>query len=151
MKINILKNKRGFTLIELLVVITIIGILTTVIATSLSRSRSRAYDTKIKQQLIGFRTSAYLYYYNQTPYSYGISSDCSAGVFIDTNINNGSPGNYINSSNLPNFTNVFCASDGVSYSVKATLYDGESYFCVDSRGSAKTLTGTINLTETSCP
>lgn len=151
MKTNILKNKKGFSLLELLISITIIGTLSVVIISSLSSSRGRAYDSKIKQQLISFRTSAYLYYYNQTPYSYGVSSDCNSGVFADTDINNANPGNYIKPSNLPSFTNVFCVSDGVSYSVKATLYEGDTYFCVDSKGNAKTLNGTINLTETSCP
>ena len=49
-------NKGGFSLIELLISITIVGIIATVVLQSVSRSRERAYDSKIKQQLNSFRT-----------------------------------------------------------------------------------------------
>lgn len=66
MKINkkrfILSLSKGFTLIELLIVITIIGILTALIATNLQGARSRARDTRRKSDLRAIEQSLRLYY-----------------------------------------------------------------------------------------
>lgn len=55
-------KSKGFTLIELLVVIAIIGILSTVILSSLSSSRERARDAKRKADLNTIRTALTMYY-----------------------------------------------------------------------------------------
>src|SRR5689334_4458149 len=95
MKTAKLKTKnfqRGFTLIELLMVIAIIGIITSIVLSSLNSSRDKAYESQIKQQLVSFRSAAEIYFYAQTPPSYGTTSDCSTGVFGSTNTNEGRPG-----------------------------------------------------------
>ncbi len=56
------KSQKGFTLIELLVVIAIIGILATIVLTSLGSSRTRGNDTKIKGQLSSMRSQALLWF-----------------------------------------------------------------------------------------
>lgn len=51
---------RGFTLIELLVVVSIIGLLSSVIITSLSQARVKASNAAIAQQMNALRTEAAL-------------------------------------------------------------------------------------------
>jgi prepilin-type N-terminal cleavage/methylation domain-containing protein len=144
-------TKKGFSLIELLVVITIVGILSTVVLTNLNQSRARSYDSKIKQQLIGFRTSASLYYYNQIPNSYGTANDCSSGIFVDNTPANGRPGTYIASNNLPSYAQVLCLANDQEYAIKVSLYSGEEYFCIDSKGAGKTILGPIGSAVSVCP
>jgi prepilin-type N-terminal cleavage/methylation domain-containing protein len=63
-----IKKSRGFTLIELLVVVAIIGILASVVLSSLNVARNKGKDASIKQQLSGMRTSAALIYSNTGSY-----------------------------------------------------------------------------------
>jgi prepilin-type N-terminal cleavage/methylation domain-containing protein len=55
-------KRRGFTLIELLVVIAIIGILSSVVLSSLSSARTSARDSAIKQQMRSLANTAQLHY-----------------------------------------------------------------------------------------
>ncbi len=148
---NLINTKKGFSLVELLIVITIVGILSAVVLTNLNQSRVRSYDSKIKQQLISFRTSANLYYYNQIPNSYGTANNCTSGIFGDMTAENGRPGTYIASNNLPPSTQVLCLANGQEYAVKASLYYGNEYFCVDSKGAGKTISGPIGSAVSVCP
>ncbi len=149
---SILNSSKGMTLIELLVVITIIGVLSTIILSSLSDSRTRAYDSKVKQQLSSFRTSAEIYFQNQTPNSYGVSTSCTdpLSMFASVLPSDGSPAVYIDSANIPPNTEVVCGSNGNSYAVKATLYSGNEYWCVDNRGVSMKFTGPIGGSVTIC-
>ena len=58
----------GFTLIELLVVIAIISLLSSIVFASLSTARNKAKDAAIKEDLIGIRTSAALYFADENNY-----------------------------------------------------------------------------------
>lgn len=147
-----LKNNRGFSLVELLIVITIVGMLATIILTNLSNSRERAYDSKIKQQLSSFRTSAEIYFTNQMPNGYGpVSVSCSTGIFNDVDETNGSPGLYIAAGNIPDFSTVVCGSSDSEYAIKATLYSGNDYWCVDNKGSSRMISGPVGASATFCP
>ena len=151
-KFKIFNEKRGFTLLELLIVIAIIGILTSIVLSALSNSRAKAYDSKIIQQLRNFRIGAETYFVNQDPNSYGpVSASCASGIFNDVNQTNGSPGLYITAGSLPSFSQVVCSSSGSGYAVKATLYSGNSYWCVDSKGANELVSGAIGTSVTLCP
>ncbi|MBN2093795.1 MAG: prepilin-type N-terminal cleavage/methylation domain-containing protein [Candidatus Zambryskibacteria bacterium] len=140
---------EGFSLIELLISITIIGIIASVILNSLSKSRERAYDTQIKSQLSQFRTAASMYYANNGNYS--DANNCSQGIFNDFDPNNGKPGILIAAGNLPDFTEIRCRANSVDYAVKATLYSGNEYYCVDNRGASRVISEEIGGPVTSCP
>ena len=64
-----INSKNGFSLIELLVVISIIGTLAGLLITNLVGVRSRAADTKIKNNMRQLKTALRLYYndYQQYP------------------------------------------------------------------------------------
>lgn len=144
---------RGFSLIELLISITIIGILTTIILTSISNSRARAYDSKIKQQLGSFRTAAELYFANNGRYNVEIGvpvASCDSGVFNNFDAINGSPGLYIADGNIPDFSQVVCGATDTAYAVKATLYSGNGYWCVDYKGASVAVSGPIGSPATIC-
>ena len=58
---NLLKNKQGFSLIELLVVIAIIGLLATVVISSMSRAKVRAQDTRRLEDIASIKRALELY------------------------------------------------------------------------------------------
>lgn len=152
MNFSIFKSKKAFSLVELLIVITIIGILSTIVLNSLSTSRARAYDSKVKQHLSSFRTAAEIYANNQEPNGYGpASASCSSGIFNDVSQANGNPAIYIAEGNLPTGTQVVCSSSDSAYAIKATLYSGNDYWCVDNRGSSRQISGPIGAPVTICP
>ena len=71
-----LNKKRGFTLIELLVVIAIIGILASVVLSSLLIARDRGSNAAIKENLSNIRTQAELYFANNDDYGDDVAGDC---------------------------------------------------------------------------
>lgn len=150
---NFIKSRsKGFSLIELLISITIIALLATIVLQNLSKSRERAYDSKVRQQLAGFRTAAEIYYSSREPNNYGpATTGCASGVFNNINPVNGSPALYIAEGNLPYGTQVVCQSSDTEYAVKASLYNGESYWCVDSKGAFRGIEGLIEGPGTFCP
>ncbi len=70
------QNNKGFTLIELLVVIAIIGLLASVVMSSLSNARTKARDTRRMQDLRQIQTALEMYYSSHNAYpSGGAGSD----------------------------------------------------------------------------
>ncbi|MGB2580529.1 MAG: type II secretion system protein [Minisyncoccia bacterium] len=61
-------NKKGFTLIELLVVIAIIGVLSSVVLSSLNSARQKARDAQRVSNLTQIRTALEMYYHDNGSY-----------------------------------------------------------------------------------
>jgi prepilin-type N-terminal cleavage/methylation domain-containing protein len=61
-------KSKGFTLIELLVVVAIIGILATVVLSSLGAARTRARDARRIAEMKNFETALEMYYLDYSQY-----------------------------------------------------------------------------------
>lgn len=61
-------NKNGFTLIELLVVVAIIGILATIILSSLNTARAKARDANRQQDIATIQNALEIYYLDNGHY-----------------------------------------------------------------------------------
>lgn len=111
-------NKRGFTLIELLVVITIIGILSAIVLVSLRGATNRAHDARIVSDMDQIRSTAEIYYGNN---SNSYSNLCSDGdvTYLANDISNEGGANYE------------CNANATSYCVEVELHNGD-WWCVDS-------------------
>lgn len=122
-----IKNK-GFTLIELLVVISIIGILSSIVLTSLNTARDKARDAAIQATVSSTRSEAEIYYS-------GSDSNGYAGLCDEDGIQNllASIENQ-----LPPDTNTdnLCESNSSTFAIYAPLNSVESNYCVDSNGFA---------------
>jgi prepilin-type N-terminal cleavage/methylation domain-containing protein len=68
------KKEKGFTLIELLVVIAIIGVLATIVLSSLNSARSKAENTKFLNNIRDLQTKLELYHLDNNQYPPGIYS-----------------------------------------------------------------------------
>lgn len=72
--------KKGFTLIELLVVVAIIGMLSSVVLSSLNTARANARDVKRQQDLRQIQTALELYYNVNAAYPGEAACDSSKGT-----------------------------------------------------------------------
>ena len=145
-----MSNKdKGFTLIELLVVIAIIGVLSSVVLTSLNTARAKGNDAKVKAQLAGLRASAEVYYDSNSNYGAGVSDLCSDVFFTDAI---SGMLQYTTQANYPTGATLSCHTDTSAYAVSALLLStsaGEAW-CVDSSGASKQIPANLIDGEVSC-
>ena len=153
-----MKNlSKGFTLIELLVVIAIIGILSSIVLASLSNSRLKAQDTRIKAALSGLRAAAESYRLRNNNFGPYVDGPCTgvAGGMFSQGTEDKVP-DYIQA--LISYGDgssdaLVCRTNGsnaTQYAVQAKLKTNTSqYWCVDNLGKSKLETAA--LTGAFCP
>lgn len=126
--------KKGFTLIELLVVISIIGVLSSIVLSSLSLARTKAFDAKVQGQLSHIRIAAEIY--NVSNGNYGTSTySCTGGMFAD--VPSGLSKLAISANYPVGENNIICNSNGSAYAVSDNLSASSTYWCIDNTGASK--------------
>lgn len=142
-----LQNKKGFTLIELLVVIAIIGVLSSIVFTSLTETRGRGNNSAVKSNLNNLRGQAEIIYdQNLGRYTSGLCTDTKVLQMRNaaSSAGTGSSGNSVCDSN----DNYWVVSTALNIPER----DGSTHWCVDNNGKSKGEMGNIVIgVNTSCP
>lgn len=147
------RNFRGFTLIELLVVIAIIGILASVVLSSLNNARDGASDSAVQSNLQTVRTQAELYHSILNTYGTVAGTnyvgDCATlGTMFRLSPTSGTAEQRALSSIIDQAIQkasqagsglVQCRLDGSrqNYMVAVQLKTSNAYWCVDNLGTSK--------------
>lgn len=146
--------RKGFTLIELLVVIAIIGLLSSIVLSSLNSARDKGKDAAIKSQLEQMRSAAELIYESTGSYS----TVCDASTNTGTMYRNA----YANSDKVTSsdlcmtlapsgtYTEYYSSGGALTENIGPTnsepagdkwaavvLLQNGKYFCVDYKGASE--------------
>lgn len=137
---------RGFSLIEILMVVTIIGILSVVVVTSISTARNRSIDASVKENLHTVRNQAELFYANAGRYGTQVAVQGSA--IDEAPAYNASGAHFLISDRPANSALRQALQDsddgffaigvnGQTWSAAVSLKTVEGYWCVDANGEGK--------------
>jgi len=124
---------RGFTLIELLVVIAIIGILSSVVLSSLNTARAKGGDAAVKSEMSSMKNQAALYADDNNS-SFGTDgTDCANpdSLFDPAATNSLNP--LVVDAQTKAAATATCANTADSWVVSVPLKTGDNW-CVDSTG-----------------
>lgn len=144
------KINKGFTLIELLVVIAIIGILSSVVLSSLGTARAKGKDAKVKSEFSSIRSQGNLYY-DENNQSFGTDgTTCNNATSVFDPAANNNINTLISDAQLAVGGTATCANSTSAYVVAIPLLGGQTW-CTDSTGyeasTSLALTGTGSLQE----
>lgn len=137
-------DNKGFTLIELLVVIAIIGVLSSIVVSSIGSSRKKAFDAKIKSEMSHIRAGAELYYGTHENYGSVTSTSCTVQVFSEPTV-------ITEINNLQSMTTLTCRSSASAYAVSASLQNESKHWCVDSKNNSKKIDNALGAGVYECP
>lgn len=151
-----MKINKGFTLIELLIVISIIGVLSSIVMTSLGNARYRANDAAIKSDMSSLRAAAQIYN-SSNGESFGtqaFTANCGgavAGVFSDSDIQKYIDDAVTNSGQTA-ATAAKCVASTNAYVVAVQLRGNPSTgWCVDSLGNSRQISwSNFGFGDTNC-
>lgn len=125
-------KQSGFTLIELLVVIAIIGILASVVLSSLTTARDKGSDAAISLTIKNMQTEAELYYDTNLSYVDMCSASVIQAALTKAGVlNGGGAVTCVDGGDVPGF-----------WAIEAQLVSSVTdYFCIDNDGKAVQTTG----------
>lgn len=140
---------RGFSLIEILMVVTIIGILSVVVVSSISTARNRGIDASVKENLHTIRNQAELFYANAG--RYGTQVAVQGTGITAAPAYNASGAHFLISDRPANSalrqaiqdsdTGFFAIGvNGQTWAAAVSLKTVEGYWCVDANAEGKVIT-----------
>lgn len=115
MQKTVRSKQKGFTLIELLVVIAIIGMLSSIVLSSLNTARQKGRDTRRVADLAQLQTALELYYASQATPAYPAALSSLAPTYIASVPNDPQTGSAYN------YQGYTVSSRVVSYCVGAVM------------------------------
>jgi prepilin-type N-terminal cleavage/methylation domain-containing protein len=126
-----IKSAKGFTLIELLVVIAIIGILSSVVLSSLNTARAKGADAAVKANLKGIVAQGAIVYDNTGSYD----TVCGDVNVVEAVAAAGTAGG--GAGECQDAATEWAAEAPLKGQNQAGPATGQDYWCVDNTGIAK--------------
>ena len=157
-----MNSNKGFTLIELLVVIAIIGILASVVLTSLSGARDKANDAVIQSNLSQARAQAEILYATNGSYSNQATAvavtagNCSSSTPTGSLFTDASMAGTLAAAGKASGGTIATAqcvvgANATAYAISVPLKSNSAQsWCIDSLGNSRKVSSTANFSVAAC-